>query len=101
MSAIVLATFAVVALLVGTLAFYLHWVSKLLTSIADGLGEVDGMVHDVIGHAETIVPDLQHANHTLGSISGALPLLYGLADKIHAHQVGAARRSAPGQAVGR
>ena len=101
MSPIVLATFAVVALVVGTLAFYLAWVSKLLNRIADGLGEVDGMVHDVIGHAETIVPDLQHANRTLGSISGALPLLYGLAEKIHAHQVGEAKRAARAQAVGR
>ena len=58
MSSIVLATFAVVALVVAVLCFYLYWVSKLLTSIADGLGEVDDMVHDVIGHAETIVPDL-------------------------------------------
>jgi hypothetical protein len=101
MSAIVLATFAVVTLVVATLSFYLYWVSKLLTSIADGLGEVDSMVHDVIGHAETIVPDLQHANHTLGTISGALPLLYGLADKINAKQkapqpAGAGRRAGVG-----
>lgn len=101
MSTILLATFAVVALFVATLSFYLYWVSKLLTSIADGLGEVDSMVQDVIGHAETIVPDLQHANHTLGTISGALPLLYGLADKIHAKQkaaqpAGAGRRAGVG-----
>ena len=96
MSPIVLATFAVVALVVGTLSFYLAWVSKLLNRIADGLGEVDGMVHDVIGHAETIVPDLQHANRTLGSISGALPLLYGLAEKIHAKQ-----KAAPPASAGR
>lgn len=101
MSAIVLATFAVVTLVVATLSFYLYWVSKLLTSIADGLGEVNGMVHDVIGHAETIVPDLQHANHTLGTISGALPLLYGLAEKINAKQAAPAKRAAPGQAVAR
>ena len=101
MSPIVLATFAVVALLVATLAFYLAWVSKLLTSIADGLGEVDDMVHDVIGHASTIVPDLQHANRTLGSISGALPLLYGLAEKIVAKKA-ARPAGAPGRAgVGR
>ncbi|MGH8971814.1 MAG: hypothetical protein ACRD0C_01235 [Acidimicrobiia bacterium] len=101
MSPIVLATFGVVALVVAVLSFYLYWVSKLLNSIADGLGEVDAMVHDVIGHAETIVPDLQHANHTLGTISGALPLLYGLAEKIHAKQraaqpAGAGRKSGTG-----
>ena len=101
MSPIVLATFAVVALLVATLAFYLAWVSKLLTSIADGLGEVDDMVHDVIGHASTIVPDLQHANRTLGTISGALPLLYGLAEKTVAKKA-ARSAGAPGRVgVGR
>lgn len=68
--------------LVIVLAVYLFWVSSLLQRIADNLGEVSAMVPEVIGHAETIVPDLQHANRTLGTISGALPLLYGLAEKI-------------------
>jgi hypothetical protein len=82
MRLIVVMTVVDIAVLVGVLAFYLFWVSSLLRSIADGLGEVNEMVGDVIGHASTIVPDLQHANRTLGSISGALPLLYGLAEKI-------------------
>jgi methyl-accepting chemotaxis protein len=54
------------------------------------------MAVDVIGHATTIAPDLQHANRTLGSISGALPLLYGLAEKIVTKKGGralSARRS--------
>jgi flagellar basal body-associated protein FliL len=72
-----------IVVLVGALAFYLAWVSKLLNNIADGLAEVNEMVHgEVIGHANTIVPDLQHTNRTLSTISGALPLLYGLAEKI-------------------
>lgn len=82
MRIIVVMTIVDIVVFLGALAFYLTWVSKLLSRIADGLGEVNGMVLDVIGHADTIVPDLQHANRTLGSISGALPLLYGLADKI-------------------
>lgn len=100
MKLIVVITLVDIAVFLGALAFYLTWVSKLLTRIADGLDEVNGMVGDVIGHANTIVPDLQHANRTLGSISGALPLLYGLADKIAAKKT-PRRAGAPGRAVAR
>ena len=82
MRLIVLMSFAVCAAMTVVLCGYLYWVSSLLRRIADNLGDVNDMVGDVIGHATTIVPDLQHANRTLGSISGALPLLYGLAEKI-------------------
>jgi len=81
MRAIVLMTFAVCGAFVFVLCGYLYWVSSLLRRIADNLGDVNDMAVDVIGHATTIAPDLQHANRTLGSISGALPLLYGLAEK--------------------
>jgi uncharacterized protein YoxC len=90
-------TFAVCAAMTVVLCGYLYWVSSLLRRIADNLGDVNDMVGDVIGHATTIVPDLQHANRTLGSISGALPLLYGLAEKTVAKKEGrralSARRS--------
>jgi methyl-accepting chemotaxis protein len=81
MRPIVLMTFAVCGAFVFVLCGYLYWVSSLLRRIADNLGDVNDMAVDVIGHATTIAPDLQHANRTLGSISGALPLLYGLAEK--------------------
>jgi methyl-accepting chemotaxis protein len=93
---IVLATFAVCAAMTVVLCGYLYWVSSLLRRISDTLGDVDELAGDVIGHATTIVPDLQHANRTLGSISGALPLLYGLAEKSVAKKQGghvSARRS--------
>jgi methyl-accepting chemotaxis protein len=97
MRLIVLMTFAVCAAMTVVLCGYLYWVSSLLRRISDNLGDVDDMVGDVIGHATTIVPDLQHANRTLGSISGALPLLYGLAEKTVAKKKGgdavSARRS--------
>ena len=97
MRAIVAMTFAVCAAMTVVLCGYLYWVSSLLRRISDNLGDVDDMVGDVIGHATTIVPDLQHANRTLGSISGALPLLYGLAEKTVAKKEGrrsmSARRS--------
>src|SRR5205823_197937 len=94
---IVQLTFAVCAAMTVVLCGYLYWVSSLLRRISDNLGDVNDMVGDVIGHATTIVPDLQHANRTLGSISGALPLLYGLAEKTVAKKQGghalSARRS--------
>jgi hypothetical protein len=86
MNPIVVLTFAVCAAFVAVLCAYLWWVSSLLMSIADGLDDINGMVNDVIGHANTIVPDLQHTNRTLETISSALPLLYGLAEKIMAKQ---------------
>lgn len=85
--------------LVLALVLYLFWVSTLLSRIADNLAEVSAMVPEVIGHAETIVPDLAHANRTLGTISGALPLLYGLAEKILVKSGKPAR--APGASVAR
>ncbi len=88
MRPIVLMTFVVCGAFVVVLCGYLYWVSSLLRRIADNLGDVNKMAVDVIGHATTIVPDLQHANRTLGSISGALPLLYGLAEKIVAKKGG-------------
>jgi methyl-accepting chemotaxis protein len=96
MRPIVLMTFVVCGAFVFVLCGYLYWVSSLLRRIANNLGDVNDMVTDVIGHATTIVPDLQHANRTLGSISGALPLLYGLAEKIVTKKGGravSARRS--------
>jgi methyl-accepting chemotaxis protein len=97
MRPIVLMTFAVCAAMTVVLCGYLYRVSSLLRRISDNLGDVNDMVGDVIGHATTIVPDLQHANRTLGSISGALPLLYGLAEKIVVKKKGrdavSARRS--------
>jgi hypothetical protein len=100
MRLIVVMTIVDIVVFVGVLAFYLVWVSNLLRRIADGLGEVNEMVGDVIGHASTIVPDLQHANRTLGSISGALPLLYGMAEKIAAKKAArpAAARARAGAA---
>jgi methyl-accepting chemotaxis protein len=88
MRPIVLMTFVVCGAFVVVLCGYLYWVSSLLRRIADNLGDVNDMAVDVIGHATTIVPDLQHANRTLGSISGALPLLYGLGEKIVAKKGG-------------
>jgi hypothetical protein len=69
-------------LLVGVLLYYLNWVARLLTHIDEGLATTVDMVVQIIGHAEPIIPGLQQINRTLGIISGALPLLYRLAERI-------------------
>jgi hypothetical protein len=71
-----------VVLLVGVLLIYLNWVAGLLQKIDEGLATTVDMVVQIVGHAEPIVPGLQQINRTLGIISGALPLLYRLAERI-------------------
>jgi hypothetical protein len=71
-----------VVLLVGVLLYYLNWVARLLTHIDEGLATTVDLVVQIIGHAEPIIPGLQQINRTLGIISGALPLLYRLAERI-------------------
>lgn len=71
-----------VILLVGVLLIYLNWVAGLLTKIDNGLATTVDLVVQIIGHAEPIIPGLQQINRTLGIISGALPLLYRLAERI-------------------
>jgi hypothetical protein len=76
------ATIVVIGALVLILAAYLVKIGGLLEHIRDGLGEVSGMVVEIIGHAEPIIPGVERINRTLGVIAGALPLLYNLAEKI-------------------
>lgn len=71
-------------LLIVTLLIYLNWVAGLLQKIDGGLAATVDMVVQIIGHAEPIIPGLQQINRTLGIISGALPLLYRLAERIEA-----------------
>ncbi len=73
-----------VILLVGVLLIYLNWVAGLLQKIDNGLATTVDLVVQIVGHAEPIIPGLQQINRTLGIISGALPLLYRLAERIEA-----------------
>ena len=76
-------------LLVGVLLIYLNWVAGLLEKIDNGLATTVDLVVQIVGHAEPIVPGLQQINRTLGIISGALPLLYRLAERIDASPIDA------------
>src|SRR2546428_9577 len=68
--------------LVVVLVVYLNWVAGLRNKIDEGLATIVALVQQIVGPAEPIIPGLQQINRTLGIISGALPLLYRLAERI-------------------
>jgi hypothetical protein len=84
----------VIALLIGVLAIYLFWIGVLLNNIANNLDDCLGSVKTILGHAEVIIPAVEHINRTGGVVSGALPLLYGFTDRI------AAKVAAPAPTAG-
>jgi hypothetical protein len=79
---LVVLTVVEIVLLVAGLAFYLFWVGVLLARIATNLEECNEIVAKIVKDAEQIVPGVEHINRTGGVVSGALPLLYGFAEKI-------------------
>lgn len=72
----------VIALLIAVLAIYLFWVGVLLSNIADNLDDCNENVLKIVEHAKVIVPGVEHINRTGGVVAGALPLLYGGAERI-------------------
>jgi hypothetical protein len=72
----------VIGLLIGVLAIYLFWIGVLLNNIANNLDDCLGSVKTILGHAEVIIPAVEHINRTGGVVAGALPLLYGGAERI-------------------
>lgn len=81
---LVLLSVLVIGLLIGVLAIYLFVIGMLLHNIADNLDDCLGSVKTILGHAEVIVPAVEHINRTGGVVAGALPLLYGFTDRIAA-----------------
>ncbi len=82
MTALVVLTIVVIALLIAGLAFYLFWAGTLLNRIAGNLEGAADTVRTIVGHAELIGPGVGHINETGGVVAGALPLLYGMAEEI-------------------
>jgi hypothetical protein len=78
---IVLTVVEIVVLIAG-LAFFLFWIGTLLTRIAANLEECARLVKRIRGHAEDIVPGVEHINRTGKVVASALPLLYGFAERI-------------------
>lgn len=71
-----------IALLIAGLAIYLWIVGGQLTRIAGDLEECSDIVRGIVSDAEAITPGLDHINRTGGTVAGALPLLYGMAEGI-------------------
>ena len=105
MTALVVLTVIVIALLIAGLAFYLFWVGTLLTRIAGNLeGAVGHRAHHRGPRPKLIGPGVEHINRTGGVVAGALPLLYGMAEEIVTDVTPAAERpwcpSPPGRRPG-
>ena len=71
-----------IGVLIAGLAFFLVVLSIQLSKIAANLEGADGLVAQINADAEAIVPGLEHINRTGGTVAGALPLLYGFAERI-------------------
>jgi hypothetical protein len=78
---IVLSVLAVVALIAG-LALYLYWVGSLLGRVAAHLEACEESVRRINADAERIGPGVEHIIRSAGTVAGALPLLYGFAERI-------------------
>lgn len=78
---IVLSVLAVVALVAG-LAAYLYQIGTVLGRVADTLEAGEGLVRTINADAARIGPGVEHVNHSAGTVAAALPLLYGLAERI-------------------
>jgi hypothetical protein len=92
MTALVVLTVIVIVLLIAGLAIYLYWAGTLLDRIGGKLEGAADIVRGIVADAELIGPGVEHINQTGGVVAGALPLLYGMADRGRRH----ARRAAPG-----
>ena len=73
-----------IAALIATLAIFLFIIGVLLNRIADNLDDCLGNVKTIAEQAEVVIPGVEHINRTGGVVAGALPLLYGGAEKIAA-----------------
>lgn len=81
---LILLTVVVIALFVGVLAMFLFVIGVLLNRIADNLDDCLESVKTIAKQCEVIIPEVEHINRTGGVVAGALPLLYGGAERIAA-----------------
>ncbi|MGQ0678121.1 MAG: hypothetical protein ACT4OM_00425 [Actinomycetota bacterium] len=82
MATLILLTVLDIVLFLGVLFFFLLLIISRLNNINQNLATCSRHVADIRGHAEIILPGVGQINRTLGVVSGALPLLYGLTEKL-------------------
>jgi MFS superfamily sulfate permease-like transporter len=81
---LIVMTIVVIGLFIAVLAGFLLAIGVLLNNIADNLDDSLENVKTIVKHAEVIIPEVEHINRTGGVVAGALPLLYGGAERIAA-----------------
>ncbi len=82
MNTLVVLTVVVIAALIAGLAFYLFIIGGQLQRVAANLEDCADLVWTIKGHADVIEPGVERINRTAGTIAGALPLLYSMAEGI-------------------
>lgn len=79
---LIVLTVVEIVVLVAGLAFFLYWTGTLLARIASNLEGGDELVQKIVDDAKLIGPGVEHINRSGGVVAGALPLLYGFAERI-------------------
>lgn len=82
MGTLILLTILDIAAFLGVLSLFLILIIGRLNNINQNLATCSRHVADIRGHAEIILPGVGQINRTLGVVSGALPLLYGLTERL-------------------
>lgn len=81
---LIVMTVVAIATLIAVLAIFLFIIGVMLNRIADNLDDCLGSVKTIVKQCEVIIPEVEHINRTGGVVAGALPLLYGGAERIQA-----------------
>jgi len=82
MTLLVILSVVLIVLLIAGLAIYLYVVGTVLTRVATNLEECSERVREIDADAALIGPGVEHVNRSAGTVAGALPLLYGFAERI-------------------
>ncbi len=74
MSAVAVASIAVIGLIVAALVFYLVWVIAILGSVRRSLRQIAGAVRSIVDHSEPIGPAIDEINQDLDAIANSIDL---------------------------
>lgn len=79
---LIILTVVIIGLLITALVNYLFITGMLLNRISDNLGDCLQSVKNIRYQAEAIRPGVVRLNHVGKELTGALPLLYGSAERL-------------------
>ena len=81
---LILLTIACIASLIAVLSIFLFIIGVLFNRIAENLDDCLENVKKISQQVEVIIPGIERINRTGGAVAGALPVLYGGAERIAA-----------------